>query len=87
MIHQIGNDTVRLKDDMQALLQATAHIADEHVVEARKKLNDSLSEADEMLDRRLRQTRQFVKKHSCETAMIAAAAGAVLAWLFFRRDH
>ena len=86
-IHQIGNDAVRLKDDVQALLQATAHIADEHVVEARNKLNSSLSEADEVLDRRLRQTRQFVKKHSRETAMIAAVGGAIIAWLFIRRDH
>lgn len=87
MIHQIGNDASRLKDDVQALLQATADVADERVVEARRRLNDSQTEADEAMSRRLRQTRQFVEKHSCETAMVAALGGALLAWLFLRRDH
>lgn len=82
---QIGYDPDDLKEDIHRLLKATSEIADEAVVEARKRLRATCGKAGEAYEQGAKHARAFVKGHACETATLALLAGVALGYLLTRR--
>lgn len=85
-----------IADDVRALFQATADVADEHVVAARKRLATALTEAGHKLDSATSDIREratagakavdgCVRTHPYESLAIAFGLGAIIGFLAARR--
>jgi ElaB/YqjD/DUF883 family membrane-anchored ribosome-binding protein len=69
-----------LKKEIHVLLKATANVADETVLSARKRLSNALGE----LGHGAECAGKFVKGHPCETAILALLAGVVAGLIISR---
>ena len=90
---EISNDMDTLVKDAQTLLNATVDVAEEKVVEARKRLATALSSGQGVLDRfrekaaeGAKAADQIVSEHPYETIGIAFGLGALLGFLLTRRN-
>jgi ElaB/YqjD/DUF883 family membrane-anchored ribosome-binding protein len=82
-----------LMEDAQALITATAHVAEEKVVEARKRLTSALEKGKEawnsLQEKAIagaKATDQVIRDNPYKTLAIALGVGAVIGYLFRRRD-
>jgi len=83
-IRALGDDTEDFADDVRSLLAATANVAEAKVVEARKRLSETLDRSRELAGRSARRADHYVREHSYETAAIAFGLGALTAFLLGR---
>lgn len=88
----LTEDLDSLTDDARALLVATADVAEEKVVEARKRLSDALdrgravwSRAQDHALEGVQVTDEFIRERPYQTVSLALAVGALLGVLFARR--
>ena len=89
----ISNNVGTLAQDARALMAATAHVAEEKVVEARERLGIALDGGKKILGRvrdkaveGARATGQTVHEHPYETGGIALGVGALMGFLLGRRN-
>lgn len=82
----------QLVEDAQALLSDTAHIAEEKVMEARKRLLDAVEEGKILLgnmkDRAVagaKATDKTIRSHPYQTIGIALGVGLLVGYLYGRR--
>ncbi len=87
-----ATEAERIVEDAQALLAATAHIADETVVAARKRLATALDEGKDLLERvrekaieGAKAADETVREHPYHAIGLALGAGALLGFLVGRR--
>ncbi len=87
----ISNDLGRLAEDARALMVATAHVAEDKVVDARKRLSAALENAKETYGRlqqkaieRAKATDKIVRDHPYQAIGIAIGVGALLGLLLTR---
>lgn len=80
-------------EDAQALLSATAHVAEEKVVEARRRLTAAIEKGKESLsnirDRVVtgaKATDQTIRDHPYQSLGIALGIGALVGYLLSRRS-
>ena len=80
-------------EDAQALLTATAHVAEEKVVEARKRLTAAIEKGKEALDSvqekamaGAKATDQLIRDNPYKALGIALGVGAMIGYLLRRRD-
>jgi ElaB/YqjD/DUF883 family membrane-anchored ribosome-binding protein len=92
-IQAISNDVSTLAEDARALMAATADVAEEKVVEARKRLGIALDGGKKILGRArdkavegARAADQTVHEHPYETIGIAFGVGALIGFLLGRRN-
>jgi len=78
-------DTEALRDDIQRLLRATADIADDAVVDARKRLKASYGKAGEAWEHGAKYALSYLKGHVWETAAVAAITGLATGLLLTHR--
>jgi len=83
-----------LLEDAQALLSATAHVAEEKVVEARKRLTAAIERGKEVLhnvqDRAVagaKATDQFIHENPYKSIGIALGFGALIGYILGRRGR
>jgi ElaB/YqjD/DUF883 family membrane-anchored ribosome-binding protein len=83
-----------LADDAKALLVATGHVAEEKVVEARKRLTAALEKCreawDNVQDRAnagAKATDETIREHPYQALGIAFGVGALLGYLLARRGN
>ena len=88
----ISNDVSQLADDARALMAATADVAGEKVVEARKRLAAALESGKEMYGRvrdkavaGAKVADQTVREHPYQAIAIGVGVGALLGYLIARR--
>jgi ElaB/YqjD/DUF883 family membrane-anchored ribosome-binding protein len=81
----VASDLSSLGDDLRALLAATSDIAEDQVVEARKRLSSALNQGKSVYSRSAKNADKFVRGHSYETAAIAFGLGALAALLLARQ--
>jgi ElaB/YqjD/DUF883 family membrane-anchored ribosome-binding protein len=88
----LRHDAYRLVEEAQALLEATAQIADEKVVQARKRLSTALESGQEAYDTvrervfsSARAADRAVHDHPYPTLTVAFGVGALLGFLLCRR--
>lgn len=88
----IRNDMGQLADDARALMTATADVAGEKVVEARKRLNAALERGKEIYGQVRQQAVQgaraadeVVHEHPYQAIAIGVGVGALLGYLISRR--
>jgi len=84
-LDKTGLDIKNLTEDIQRLLKATADVADEGVVEARKRVGAAIGKAGEAWDQGAKYALHYVKQHACETAVFAGLAGTAVGYLVARR--
>jgi ElaB/YqjD/DUF883 family membrane-anchored ribosome-binding protein len=82
-----------LMEDAQALLAATAHVAEEKVIEARKRLTAAIEKGKETLDSvqekaiaGAKATDQLIRDNPYKALGIALGVGAIIGYLLHRRD-
>ena len=82
-----------LLEDAQALLSATAHVADEKVVEARKRLTAAIARGKEawiaIREKAVagaKATDQVVRDHPYQAIGVALGVGALIGFLISRRN-
>ena len=87
-----NNDIGTLADDARALMAATADVAGEKVVEARKRLADALENAKEIAGRVRNKTiecaqaaDEAVHEHPYKAIAIGAGVGALIGFIVARR--
>jgi len=80
-------DAEDLKEDIQRLLRATSDIADEAVIDARRRLKTSYGKAGEAWEHGARCAMKFVKGHVGETAAVSVLAGIAVGLLLSRRSE
>lgn len=85
-IRTVGEDAGTLADDVRSLLAATANVAEEKVVEARKRLSGALDKSRTVAERGARRADSYVRGHSYETAAIAFGIGALVGLLLGRLE-
>lgn len=88
----LRHDAHTLADDTRALLTATANMADEKVVAARRRVEAAIANGRDLLDRAQEQTQRHlqaadhqVRRYPYESIGIAFGIGAVLGYIFRRR--
>ena len=81
-----------LAEDAKALLSATGHLAEEKVVEARKRLSEALERGRETWERVQDRTIQgakaadtAIREHPYQSIAVAAGVGALVGYLLARR--
>ena len=86
-------DTQHLVEDAQALLSATAHVAEDKVVEARKRLAACLEKGKETWKTvqqktvaGVKATDQAIREHPYQSVGVALGIGALIGYLFGRRS-
>jgi ElaB/YqjD/DUF883 family membrane-anchored ribosome-binding protein len=89
----VRHDVRALAEDAQALIEATAEIADKKVAQARQRLagaldhgRDLYSGMREKVVRGAKVTDDTVRDYPYQSMAVAFAAGALLGLLFSRRD-
>lgn len=80
----VASDLSNLGDDLRALLAATSDVAEDKVVEARKRLSSALDKGKSVYARSAKTADSYVRGHSYETAAIAFGIGALTALLIAR---
>jgi len=92
-LRAISNDVSTLAEDARALMAATADVAEEKVVEARKRLGVALDGSKRILGRvreraaeGARAADETVHEHPYESIGIALAVGALVGFLLGRRN-
>ncbi len=82
-----------LMEDAQALLAATAHVAEEKVVEARKRLTAAIEKGQEAWDTvqekavaGAKATDQVIRDNPYKALAVAAGVGVLIGYLLRRRD-
>lgn len=82
-----------LMEDAQALLAATAHVAEEKVIEARKRLTTAIEKGKEawrsVQEKAIagaKATDQVIRDNPYKTLAIAVGVGAIIGYLLRRRD-
>jgi ElaB/YqjD/DUF883 family membrane-anchored ribosome-binding protein len=82
-----------LVEDAQALLAATAHVAEEKVVEARKRLTAAIEKGRETLNNvqekaiaGAKATDQVIRDHPYQSIGVALGVGALVGFLLSRRN-
>lgn len=90
--HAPTADVEALADDAKSLLVATAHVAEEKVIEARKRLTAALEKGRETWERvqeravaGAKATDEAVHEHPYHAMGIAFGVGALLGFLLARR--
>jgi ElaB/YqjD/DUF883 family membrane-anchored ribosome-binding protein len=91
--HQTEEAGEHLMEDAQALLTATAHVAEEKVVEARKRLTAAIEKGKEawntMQEKAVagaKATDQVIRDNPYKALGIALGVGAIIGYLLRRRD-
>jgi ElaB/YqjD/DUF883 family membrane-anchored ribosome-binding protein len=91
--HTVSIESERLVEDAQTLLAATAHIAEEKVVEARKRLTGALERGREVWNdvqekavAGAKATDQVIRDHPYQSIGIAFGIGAFIGFLLSRRN-
>lgn len=86
-------ETEHLMEDAQALLAATAHVAEEKVAEARKRLTVAIEKAketwasvQEKVVAGAKATDQVIREHPYRALGVAFGAGALIGYLLSRRN-
>ena len=89
----VRHDVRALAEDAQALLEATAEIADKKVAQARRRLAGALDQGRDLYSgmrervaRGARATDQTVHDYPYQSMAVAFAVGAMFGLLFGRRD-
>ena len=89
----LKHDAHTLTEDAQALLEATAEIADKRVTEARQRLSDALESGKDMYDGLQKKVVQgakaadeCVREHPYQSMAVAFGVGALLGFLFSRKN-
>jgi len=85
-------DTEHLVEDAKELLAATAHVAEEKVVEARKRLSDAIERGRAALENiqeravaTAKATDQVIRDHPYRALGVALGVGALIGFLLSRR--
>ena len=88
-----ANNLGNLYDDVQAMLESTAHVSEAKVVNARKRLTETLEKGKAALAQVQDKAResakaadQMVRKNPYQAIGIALGVGAILGVLISRRD-
>jgi ElaB/YqjD/DUF883 family membrane-anchored ribosome-binding protein len=76
----------QLAEDAQALLSATAHIAEEKVVAARNRLAAALQNGRDMLADLKDTTDETIREHPYQAIGVALGVGALLGFILSRRN-
>jgi ElaB/YqjD/DUF883 family membrane-anchored ribosome-binding protein len=91
--HQAEEVGEHLMEDAQALLAATAHVAEEKVVEARKRLTAAIEKGKEAWDTvqekavaGAKATDQVIRDNPYKALAVAVGVGAIIGYLLRRRD-
>ena len=91
--HQTEEAGEHLMEDAQALLAATAHVAEEKVVEARKRLTAAIEKGKETWNNvqekaiaGAKATDQVIRDNPYKALGIALGVGAIIGYLLRRRD-
>ena len=91
--HQTEEAGEHLMEDAQALLSATAHVAEEKVVEARKRLTAAIEKGRETWNNvqekaiaGAKATDQVIRDNPYKALGIALGVGAIIGYLIRRRD-
>jgi ElaB/YqjD/DUF883 family membrane-anchored ribosome-binding protein len=83
------SDLAQLAEDAKTLLAATAQVAEQKVVEARKRISDALSEGWDMLSEKsvayCRATDETIRDHPYQSVGVALGLGALIGYLVARR--
>lgn len=86
-------EAAKIVEDAQALLAATAHIAEEKVVAARERLTaaleggrDVLAEAKERAQAGVQAADETIREHPYQAIGLAVCVGAVVGYLLGRRN-
>jgi ElaB/YqjD/DUF883 family membrane-anchored ribosome-binding protein len=86
------SDLESLAEDAKALLVATGHVAEEKVIEARKRLSAALENGKETWERMqdravagVKATDEAIHEHPYQAVGVALGVGAVLGYLLARR--
>jgi len=90
--HALAEPAGRLVEDARELMAATAHVAEEKVVEARKRLAAALERGKEVWDSvqenavdGARATDRAIRKHPYQAIGVAFGVGALIGFLLSRR--
>ncbi|HEY4417524.1 MAG TPA: DUF883 family protein [Verrucomicrobiae bacterium] len=88
------HESEHLMEDAQALLTATAHVAEEKVVEARKRLTSAIEKGKEafhnMQERAVagaKATDQVIRDHPYQSIGVALGVGTLIGYLLSRRNR
>lgn len=91
--HPAATESKHLAEDAQALLAATAHVAEEKVVEARKRLaaaiekgKETWSNVQEKAIAGAKATDQVIRDHPYQAIGVALGVGALIGFLLSRRN-
>jgi ElaB/YqjD/DUF883 family membrane-anchored ribosome-binding protein len=91
--HQTEEVGEHLLEDAQALLAATAHVAEEKVVEARKRLTAAIEKGKETWNSvqekaiaGAKATDQVIRDNPYKALAVALGVGAIIGYLLRRRD-
>jgi ElaB/YqjD/DUF883 family membrane-anchored ribosome-binding protein len=91
--HTVSIESEHLVEDAQALLAATAHIAEEKVVEARKRLATALERGREVWNdvqekavAGAKATDKVIRDHPYQSIGIALGIGTLIGFLLSRRN-
>jgi ElaB/YqjD/DUF883 family membrane-anchored ribosome-binding protein len=87
--HEIQESAANLAEDAQALLTATANVAETKVIEARKRLSAALDRGKEAQDYAVAQAKaadEVIRDHPYQSIGIAFGVGALLGLLMSRRS-
>jgi ElaB/YqjD/DUF883 family membrane-anchored ribosome-binding protein len=91
--HHTEDTGEHLMEDAQALLTATAHVAEEKVVEARKRLTAAIERGKEAWNNvqekaiaGAKATDQVIRDNPYKALGIALGVGAIIGYLLRRRD-
>jgi ElaB/YqjD/DUF883 family membrane-anchored ribosome-binding protein len=88
------HESEHLLEDAQELLTATAHVAEEKVIEARKRLTAAIEKGKEALhniqERAVagaKATDQVIRDHPYQSLGVAFGVGALIGYLLARRSR
>lgn len=91
--NEIQESAAHLADDAQALLAATAHVAESKVIEARKRLmvalergKETLGEAQDYAAAQAKVADEVIRDHPYQSIGIAFGIGALLGLFLSRRS-
>jgi len=91
--HATANESEHLMEDAQALLAATAHVAEEKVVEARRRLTAAIDKGKEtwhtVQEKAVagaKATDQAIRDHPYHAIGVALGVGALIGFLLSRRN-
>ena len=89
----VSTELETLAEDAKALLAATGHLAEEQVVEARKRLSSALERGKETWERvhdgtveGVKATDEAIREHPYQAIGVAFGVGALLGYLLTRRN-